>query len=213
MVLANGEIVRLGSRTHKNKTGFDLHRLFVGSEGMLGVVTEATLKLLPLPPFRAALSLGFENIHGATHAIRLIFKAGLLPCALEIADAFTVAAAQKRTASKLLAGCNAHLIVEMDGQKSSARAEIKKLAKLLRGAKPRFVHEALGAEACEKIWQLRREFSQVFDRFRQNFQKIFDIFSRVFLAETETDCAAGEFVAVSERTDDGRRFERTGTAG
>jgi hypothetical protein len=43
----------LGGRTHKNKTGFDLHRLFVGSEGLLGIVTEATLKLIPLPPFRA----------------------------------------------------------------------------------------------------------------------------------------------------------------
>src|SRR5881394_248392 len=152
VVLADGSITRLGSRTHKNKTGFDLHRLFVGSEGMLGVVTEATLKLLPLPPFRAALSLGFDAISGATAAIKLIFKAGLLPCALEIADAFTVAAAQKRTGSKLLAGCNAHLIVEMDGQKSSVQREIVHLASLLRGATPRFVHRALGAKACEKIW-------------------------------------------------------------
>ena len=53
VVLADGTVVRLGGRTHKNKTGFDLHRLFVGSEGLLGVVTEATLKLLPLPPYRA----------------------------------------------------------------------------------------------------------------------------------------------------------------
>src|SRR3954469_4288114 len=159
VVLASGEIVRLGSRTHKNKTGFDLHRLFVGSEGMLGVVTEATLKLLPLPPYRAALSLGFDAISGATAAIKTIFRSGLLPCALEIADEFTVAAAQKRTGSKLLAGCNAHLIVEIDGQKSSVGTEIKHLSRLLRASKPRFVHQALGAEACEKIWQLRREFS------------------------------------------------------
>src|SRR3954468_5299029 len=159
VVLADGSITRLGSRTHKNKTGFDLHRLFVGSEGMLGVVTEATLKLLPLPPFRAALSLGFDAISGATAAIKTIFRSGLLPCALEIADEFTVAAAQKRTGSKLLAGCNAHLIVEIDGQKSSVGTEIKHLSRLLRASKPRFMHQALGAEACEKIWQLRREFS------------------------------------------------------
>src|SRR5437868_944593 len=92
VVLADGSVARLGSRTHKNKTGFDLHRLFVGSEGMLGVVTEATLKLLPLPPFRAALSLGFENMKSAARAIRAIFRAGFLPCALEVADEFTLRA-------------------------------------------------------------------------------------------------------------------------
>src|ERR1041385_64511 len=51
VALADGTLVRLGSRTHKNKTGFELHRLFVGSEGMLGIVTKATPKLLPPPPF------------------------------------------------------------------------------------------------------------------------------------------------------------------
>ncbi|MBI3418446.1 MAG: FAD-binding oxidoreductase, partial [Verrucomicrobia bacterium] len=60
VALADGTLVNLGSRTHKNKTGFDLVKLFIGSEGMLGVVTEATLKLLPLPPFRACLSVGFD---------------------------------------------------------------------------------------------------------------------------------------------------------
>src|SRR5207249_1759217 len=88
VVLADGTIVRLGGRTHKNKTGFELHRLFVGSEGMLGIVTEATLRLLPLPPFRAALSVGFADMNSAARAIGAIFEAGLLPCALELADAF-----------------------------------------------------------------------------------------------------------------------------
>jgi glycolate oxidase len=159
VVLADGTVTRLGSRTHKNKTGFDLHRLFVGSEGMLGVVTEATLKLLPLPPFRAALSVGFASMTAATRALKVIFRSGLLPSALEIADAFTLAAAQKRTGSKLLSGCNAHLIVELDGQTFSVRHEIRMLEKLLRELKPVFIQYALGAEACEKIWQLRREFS------------------------------------------------------
>ena len=50
VVLADGKLLQLGGRTHKNKTGFDLHRIFVGSEGLLGIVTQATLKCLPLPP-------------------------------------------------------------------------------------------------------------------------------------------------------------------
>src|SRR5213075_1292728 len=69
VALTNGSLVKLGSRTHKNKTGFDLAKLFVGSEGMLGLVTEATLKLLPLPPFRAALGIGFNSMADALGAI------------------------------------------------------------------------------------------------------------------------------------------------
>src|SRR6186997_3197622 len=65
VVLANGEVLRTGGRVHKNKTGFDLIGLFVGSEGMLGVVTEITVKLLPLPPARATLSAAFEKMSTA----------------------------------------------------------------------------------------------------------------------------------------------------
>ena len=61
VALANGEVLRTGGRVHKNKTGFDLIGMFVGSEGMLGVVTEITLRLLPLPPGRATLSAAFAT--------------------------------------------------------------------------------------------------------------------------------------------------------
>jgi glycolate oxidase subunit GlcD len=159
VVLADGTIVGLGSRTHKNKSGFDLWRFFVGSEGLLGVITEATLKLLPLPPYRAALAIGFASMKDATSAIRRIFAAGFLPCALEVADAFTLAAACKRTGSKRLRGCNAHLIVELDGQRHSVRGEIRALEKILCASRSLFIDRALGAAQCEKIWQLRREFS------------------------------------------------------
>ena len=159
VVLADGTVARLGSRTHKNKTGFDLGRLFVGSEGMLGIVTEATLKLLPLPPFRAALSVGFTSMKQAAQAIREIFRAGFLPCAVEVADAFTLAAARKRTGSQRLEGCNAHLIVELDGQEASVRGELKTVARVINALQPTFVETAWGAVACEGIWQLRREFS------------------------------------------------------
>lgn len=159
VVLADGSRVSLGGRTHKNKTGFDLHRLFVGSEGLLGIVTEATLKLLPLPPYRAALSIGFSAMRTSAQAIRAIFRAGFLPSAVEVADAFTLGAAQRRTGSKLLAGCQAHLIVELDGQERSVRSELKTLERIVRPLKPIFVQPALGAGRCETIWQLRREFS------------------------------------------------------
>jgi glycolate oxidase len=159
VVLANGDIVKLGGRTHKNKTGFDLHRLFVGSEGLLGVITEATLKLLPLPPFRANLAVGFNSMNSAVRALQAIFAAGFLPCAAELADEFTLAAAAKRTGSKRLLGCKAHLILELDGQENSVRAEIAAVEKIVRKLKPLFVERGFGSEQCEAVWQIRREFS------------------------------------------------------
>jgi len=158
-VLANGDILRMGGRTHKNKTGFELHRLFVGSEGLLGVVTEATLKLLPLPPFRACLAVGFAEMKQAIRSLHAIFAAGFLPAALEVADAFTLAAAFRRTGSTRLQGCRAHLIVELDGQEASVRSEIRLLQTVVAAQTPLFVERGLGAVACEEVWQIRREFS------------------------------------------------------
>jgi len=159
VVLADGTELRLGGRTHKNKTGFELHRLFVGSEGLLGVVTEATLKLIPLPPFRANLAVGFGSMKNAVRALQAILAAGFLPCALELADEFTLAAAYKRTRSERLRGCRAYLITELDGQEKSVRGELRTLERIIRRHQPLFVERGLGAARCEAVWKIRREFS------------------------------------------------------
>lgn len=159
VVLANGRILRLGGRTHKNKTGFDLVRLFVGSEGLLGVVTEATLKLIPLPPFRATLAAGFGSMSDAVGALQGILAAGFLPCALELADQFTLAAAAKYTKSRRLGICKAHLIVELDGQEKSVCGELPAVEKIVRRFRPAFADRGLGDAECEKVWQIRRDFS------------------------------------------------------
>jgi glycolate oxidase len=159
VVLADGTIIHVGGRTHKNKTGFDFTRLFVGSEGLLGVVTEVTLKLIPLPPFRATLAAGFDSMKSAVHALQGILAAGFLPSALELADAFTLAAAAKHTGNHRLGTCRAHLIVELDGQKRSVHGELPTVEHMIRRHQPLFIERGLGNAECEKIWQIRREFS------------------------------------------------------
>ncbi len=159
VVLADGSVAKVGGRTHKNKTGFDLTRLFVGSEGILGIVTEAILKLLPRPPYRACLSAGFAHTAEAARGIEAIFGAGYLPSALEVADGLTLEAARKWTGSKLLDGCQAHLLVELDGQKTSVQREIRELVQLVKTLGPVFLRKAMGSEDCESLWKLRREFS------------------------------------------------------
>ncbi len=160
VVLADGRILRTGGRTHKNKTGFDLIGMFVGSEGLLGVVTEATLRLLPRPPARATLSASFRTFRAAANAVQEIFAAGFLPSALEIADAFTLAAAGRHLGHQLAPPGSAHLLVDLDGQPASVRSEVKALAALLSKLKAIGAKTALGETACEELWNLRRAFSQ-----------------------------------------------------
>ena len=160
VVLANGAIVRCGGRTHKNKTGFDLVGLFVGSEGLLGVVTEATLRLLPFPPARAALSAGFRTMRAAARAIQAVFSGGFLPAAVEVADRFTLEAAREFKPGASFPPGSAHLLLEVDGQPGSVRAEVRALAKLLLEQRATAVEMAVDEASCERLWDLRRAFSE-----------------------------------------------------
>ena len=159
VVLADGEILRTGGRVHKNKTGFDLIGLFVGSEGMLGVVTEITLRLLPLPPARATLSAAFATMTEAAAAVQKIFAGGFLPSALEIADSFTLEAARREIGEALVPAGDAHLLVDLDGQEETVSSEADAIHKLLLELNPNVVETARGEADCEKLWALRREFS------------------------------------------------------
>jgi len=126
VALADGTLVRVGGRTVKNKSGFDLVGIFVGSEGMLGLVTEITLRLLPAPPSRAALAASFADASAAAACI----PAG-----------------------------NAHLLVEIDGQPASVRSEVRILADLLEAGGALEITTATTEAACERLWDLRRQFS------------------------------------------------------
>jgi glycolate oxidase len=159
VVLANGEVLRTGGRIHKNKTGFDLIGLFVGSEGMLGIVTEITVRLLPLPPTRATLSAAFATAAQAAEAVQAIFAAGFMPSSLELADHFTLEAARRDLGKMIVPSGSAHLLVDLDGQEKSVRSEAAAIRELLQQKKPNSLEMATGEADCEKLWALRREFS------------------------------------------------------
>lgn len=159
VVLATGEILRTGGRVHKNKTGFDLTGLFVGSEGMLGVVTEITLRLLPLPPARATLSAAFAEMSQAAAAVQDIFAHGFLPSSLEIADSFTLEAARREVGRTIVPPGSAHLLVDLDGQPESVRTEAESIRQLLVSRNPNALEIATGEEEAETLWALRRQFS------------------------------------------------------
>src|SRR2546427_6669946 len=150
VVLANGDVLRTGGRVHKNKTGFDLIGLFVGSEGMVGVVTEVTLRLLPLPPARATLSAAFATAAQSAEAVQAIFAAGCLPSSFEIADRFTLEAARPELGTKNFPPGETHLLGALGGQEESVRSEAATIRELLEARKANALEMATGEADCEK---------------------------------------------------------------
>ncbi|MFT3990979.1 MAG: FAD-linked oxidase C-terminal domain-containing protein [Luteolibacter sp.] len=159
VVLSDGRVLRTGGRLHKNKTGFDLIGSFVGSEGLLGVVTEATLRIIPKPAARSMLAAIFPDYSLASAAVQAILNSGHLPSALEITDSFTLDAARKRLGAEVFPPGNAHLIVEIDGRPAAVASEIEELYSLLEKLGATHITRALDEASCEQIWKLRREFS------------------------------------------------------
>jgi glycolate oxidase len=159
VVLADGRVLRTGGRLHKNKTGFDLIGLFTGSEGMLGVITEATLRLIPKPAGRMMLAAIFPEFPMAAAAVQAILNAGHLPSALEITDSFTLAAARRMLGEETFPPGDAHLIVEIDGRPAAVTAELEELYQLVESLGATFIERAPDEPSCERIWKLRREFS------------------------------------------------------
>ncbi len=160
VVLADGRVLRCGGRTHKNKQGFDLVGLFCGSEGMLGVITQATLRLIPAPPARAALHASFPRFALAAAAVQNVLQGGHLPAAIEITDAYTLAAARAYLNNDTLpADAKGHIIIEIDGQADAVATELEAIARILRETGATDIVRAGTEDEVEAIWQLRREFS------------------------------------------------------
>lgn len=159
VVLADGQVMRCGGRLHKNKTGFDLIGLIVGSEGMLGVVTEVTLRIIPKPLSRGMLAAVFSDFPAAAKTVQAILQAGHLPSALEVTDGFTLAAARKKLGAEVFPEGDGHLIVEIDGRPLAVESELRELEILLKNHGAGEIRIATNEVECEAIWQLRREFS------------------------------------------------------
>ncbi|UOZ08743.1 FAD-binding oxidoreductase [Amycolatopsis sp. WQ 127309] len=132
VVLADGEILRTGRRTVKGVAGYDLARLFVGSEGTLGVITQATVQLKPLPQAPATFVAGFSSTEAAGEAVARVVREGLVPSLLEIMDASSIKASEAYLKTDLGAGsdCRALLLGQSDAGGEVARRELAKLEQI-----------------------------------------------------------------------------------
>ncbi len=164
-VLGEGTILKAGARTIKGVVGYDLTRLLIGSEGTLGVITEATLKLLPKPQAKATLVGLFDTIHTAARAVGAVFKVGLLPVALEFMDNVILDIVSARLPFALKKNEGALVLAEVDGNAKAVRDEAKQIAAAFKGLGGRVVR-AKDDDEAEALWAARRSVSPAIRDFR-----------------------------------------------
>lgn len=124
VVLADGTVIRTGGRSVKDVAGYALTQLFVGSQGTLGIVTEATLRLTPAPPPKQTMLAFFATLEAAGDAVERMTAAGVVPCTLELMDRFTIAAVDDWHALGLDRAAAALLLIETDSPGAAAEAEL-----------------------------------------------------------------------------------------
>ncbi len=156
IVLPDGRIIRTGSRAHKSSSGYDLNRLFVGSEGTLGIVAEATLRLSGVPSAQLAATAVFADLESASEAVALIIASGLEPAALELLTEELIHLMNKEKSLNLME--KPSLFCEFHGISDAALLETAEMVKELCedcGA----IHYQHGIEPGQrkKLWQARHD--------------------------------------------------------
>ncbi len=159
VALPSGRIIRTGARTFKSVAGYDLTRLFVGSEGTLGVVTEIVLRLLPLPEAVRTVAAFFPDAERAIAVLPLIAGRRIIPRALEFVDRGALQAAESHLAIDLSGGAGSMLLIETDGPALSADREIDTIEALCREAGAVRTIRAATPEEQQRIWKLRKSIS------------------------------------------------------
>lgn len=164
VVLPTGEIIWTGANVLKNVTGYNLTQLFIGSEGTLGIITKAVLKLIPLPAYDMAMLSTFTSMDDACRFVTAIFKAGFTPSGLELMDIDSVklAAAKTKTVLPVNDELAAHLVIELDGNdQEQLMREAEKIALLLEEHQVKDILLANDALQKDEIWKLRRRVAEI----------------------------------------------------
>lgn len=159
VVLPTGEIVDCGSRTMKGVVGYDLTRLFLGSEGTLGVMVRIVLRLVPQPASRQTLAAGFQSLEAATAAVGRILQSGLMPTAIEFLDRTTLDCIREMLPFQVPDQVAALLLMAVDGHPQEVADRAAKMARLCRDAGAKPIIRAQDPAEAERLWQVRRVIS------------------------------------------------------
>lgn len=163
---STGALVRSGSRTVKCVTGYNLPGLMIQSEGTLGIISQAVMKLIPPPQASQALMAVFADMQDAAEAVAGIIAAHILPCTLEFLDNNTIIRVDDFTHAGLPREAGAILLIEVDGHPAQVADDAAAVEKVLKANRATAVHVPKDAEEKTRLWEARRQALPVLARCR-----------------------------------------------
>ncbi len=188
VVLPNGEILKTSRDLSKNVTGYDLTSIFIGSEGTLGLVTKATLKLLPKPQTRLISLAYFDTLQEAAKCSNEIINKGLIPSTIDLIDKITLQTIEKFNSCGFLCDKEAMLLIELDGFKNNVEYEQNILKEILIKNKAKNIIQTTTNEENENIWKSRRSAFSALTQLKPNVitedivvprEKIVDVINKI----------------------------------
>lgn len=156
VILADGRLISVGSNTIKNATGYHLEQLFIGSEGTLGIVVEAILKLIPKPETSRVVLAYFDDVDSATKSVNAMIDANLRPSTIDFMNKNTLQTIEKFYPAGLLVDKESALIIEVDGFECSMETQIARLEEVLKKSGASDIVVSHTKEEQERIWTSRR---------------------------------------------------------
>lgn len=156
IVLANGDIIRTGGKLAKDVAGYDLTRLFVGSEGTLGIITEATLKLIPAPETKKTVLALYQDIDSAAQTVSNIIAHKIIPTTLEFLDQPTIQVIEDFARIGLPVHAKAVLLIEQDGTEEAVRRDIAVIEEICKKGNAVSVQTAQTESEAENLREARR---------------------------------------------------------
>ena len=155
VVLASGYIMNLGGVTPKNRTGYEIATLFVGSEGTLGVITKIVLRLLPMPPAQKSMLAIFDDMVVAGNAVSNILASGVMPSKVEFVDNWLIRRFEELMPMGLPIDANALLLFEASGSPETVETEIQQIIDICYRSGARETKLAKNQAEADKIWKTR----------------------------------------------------------
>ena len=181
-VIKEGKVVRTGNPILKDVAGYDITKLFVGSEGTLGLLTEATLKLIPKPQARATALALFNDLETVGRAVTRIMTSGIFPSALEFMDRDAIRAVEDYKPVGLPKDVEALLLIEVDGSKTAVGEQIEEVRALLSEMGVE-VKVAQDEESAQRLWTARKNLGPALGNLRTGKINEDIVFPRTYLAE------------------------------